>query len=148
MATKNRPGALVSFSLSKNINMSADSAWNRLCDWPSHGEWIPMTRMVIDPINPDKFIAFSGLGKLALEDRMEVTEKRTEGSTRICRVAKTGPVLVGFAEFTVSPNADANTCIVTWREEVRAPYVPKFLAPIAGAIGKILFSLSIGRVAK
>jgi hypothetical protein len=148
MSAKDRPGTLISFSLSKNIKMSPDSAWERLCDWPSHGDWIPMTRMVIDPTNPDKFVAFSGLGKLALEDRMEVTEKRTEGATRICRVAKTGPVLVGFAEFSVSPTADDNTCIITWREDVRAPYLPKFLAPVAGFIGKTLFGLSIGRIAK
>jgi hypothetical protein len=148
MAKQDRPGTLISFSLSKTVALSADKAWERLCDWPSHGDWIPMTRMVIDPVNPDKFVAFSGPGKLALEDRMEVLEKRTDGDTRICRVAKTGPVLVGFAEFSVKPASSADTSVITWREDVRAPYLPKFLAPIAGGIGKILFGLSIGRIAK
>jgi hypothetical protein len=107
-----------------------------------------MTRMEVDPADPSRFTAWSGLGKLALEDRMQVTDTNTSGDTKTCRVVKLGPVLVGEAEFAVSPASTPNHCVVQWREDVMVPFLPRFLAPVVGWFGKILFGLSISRMAK
>jgi hypothetical protein len=107
-----------------------------------------MTRMDVDPTDPSRFTAWSGLGKLALEDRMQVIDTNTSGEKRTCRVAKLGPVLVGEAEFAVSPASTQDQCVVEWREDVTVPFLPRFLAPVVGWFGKLLFGLSISRMAK
>ena len=148
MGLFSRKGTQVAFQLTKTIPMSPERAWARLSDWSTHGEWIPMTRMQVDPADPNRFTAWSGLGKLALEDRMQVVATSTDSDTKSCRVEKLGPVLVGEAEFTVSPAPNPNQCVVAWREDVSVPYLPSFLAPVAAALGKVLFGASIKRMAK
>jgi hypothetical protein len=148
MGLFSRKGTRVAFQLSKTIPMSPDRAWSRLSDWSTHGEWIPMTRMEIDPADPNRFTAWSGLGKLALEDRMQVVATSTDSDTKTCRVAKLGPVLVGEAEFAVSPAPSPDHCVIQWREDVNVPFLPSFLAPVAAWLGKSLFGASINRMAK
>ena len=148
MGDKSRKGTRVFFQLSKTIPISPERAWDRLSDWSTHGEWIPMTRMEVDPADPNRFTAWSGLGKLALEDRMQVVATSTDTETKTCRVAKLGPVLVGEAEFAVSPASTPGHAVIQWREDVSVPYLPSFLAPVAAALGKALFGASIKRMAK
>ena len=129
--------------------MTPDAAWQRLTDWKSHGEWIPMTRMEVDATDPDSFTAWSGIGKrLALEDRMKLVEQTVDGERRRARIAKLGPVLVGEAEFSVSPGLTPDSAVVQWREVVGVPHLPQVFAPVAARIGKFLFAMSLGRMAK
>jgi len=60
-----------------------------------------MTRVELDADDPNAFVAFSGPGPLALEDRMRAVTREFDGSVGACRVDKLGPELVGEAEFTV-----------------------------------------------
>ena len=92
----------VTFELSRIVGMTPELAWQRLTDWHSHGEWIPLTRIEVDPTNPDRFTAWSGIGRIALEDRMHLTDRTVDTCGRRARIAKLGPVLVGEAEFSVS----------------------------------------------
>jgi hypothetical protein len=119
-----------------------------LTDWKGHEQWIPMTKVAVDPDDPSSFIAWSGLGRLALEDRMKAEQPTFDGTTGHCRVAKLGPVLVGEAEFTVVPGPDATTAIVSWREAVTVPLLPRFMAPVVGRVGAALFSHSLGRMGR
>ena len=92
----------VTFELSRIVGMTPELAWQRLTDWRNHGEWIPLTRIEVDPTNPDRFTAWSGIGRIALEDRMHLTDRTVDTCGCRARIAKLGPVLVGEAEFSVS----------------------------------------------
>ena len=123
-------------------------AWRRLTDWAGHADWVPMTRVEVDPADPDAFVAFSGPGPLALEDRMRAGERSFDGSTGSCRVDKLGPVLVGEAEFAVRPGETAGSTVVGWREDVLVPHLPRVFVPLVAAAGRFLFGWSLGRMAK
>ena len=79
---------------------------------------------------------------------MVVREMDTESTPRRCVVNKLGPILVGEAEFTVAPGPSGVTSIVTWREDVHVPYLPRFASGIVGRVGAALFSQSLRRMAR
>lgn len=143
-----RTGTRVAFDVAVVIPVSPSRAWERLNDWGTHGEWIPMTRMDVDPVDPTRFTAWSGLGRLALEDRMHAEPAEFDGSAGRCLVHKLGPVLVGEAEFAIRPGLAAGTTVVQWREDVTVPHLPKPLAPIVAWVSARLFALSIRRMAR
>lgn len=138
----------VAFELSRIVPMTPELAWQCLIDWRSHGEWIPLTRVEIDAADPDRFTAWSGIGRLALEDRMQLIERIDDESGRRARIAKLGPVLVGEAEFAVSAAITPGSAVVQWREVVTVPYLPRVLAPVAAWIGQRLFTMALGRMAR
>lgn len=65
------PGAL-------QLRRCSQSGGDELVDWAGHGTWIPMTRMDVQPCDPTavsaSFTAFTAVGRVALEDRMQVIE--------------------------------------------------------------------------
>lgn len=138
----------VSFELSRIVPMTPELAWQCLTDWRSHGEWIPLTRVEADPDDPDGFTAWSGIGRLALEDRMRLIDRRVDDFGRRARIAKLGPVLVGEAEFSVSAGITTDSAVVQWREVVSVRHLPQMLAPLAAWIGKHLFTMALGRLAR
>lgn len=143
-----RRSSRVVFELERTLTMDPQRAWELLVDWKGHGEWVPMTRVKVDEGNPERFTAWTGLGPLALEDRMEVRELNFDGQSGSCRVEKLGPIILGEASFTVAAGSADHTAIVTWREDIQIPYLPKFMAPVAGRIGAFLFGLSLRRMAR
>lgn len=141
-------GTRVAFELEKQINLSSAEAWKRLVDWEGHGKWIPMTRVDVDPTDRTRFVAWTGIRPLVLEDRMHQLTENWDGTQGDSRVAKLGPILVGEAEFSVKPGSAANTAIVKWREDVRVPFLPRVLAPIVGWASKQAFAFSIKKMVK
>jgi hypothetical protein len=142
------PGTRVAFDVAVVLPITPETAWQRLTDWPSHGDWIPMTRVEVDPADPNRFTAWSGPGPLALEDRMQADPAEFDGSSGRCRVAKLGPVLVGEAEFSVGPALAPGSCTVVWREDVTVPRLPSVFAPAVGWVAARLFALSLRRMSR
>lgn len=140
--------ATVSFDVCVQLPLTSERAWARLTDWGTHGDWIPMTRVDVDAADPASFVAWSGIGKLALEDRMHLEDERFDGTSGWCRVAKLGPVLIGSAELSVTPGLAPDSAVVQWREIVTMRHLPGFLAPVAAFIGKRLFTSALHRMAK
>ena len=136
----------VVFDADVTLAMPVERVWEELLDWGDHGRWIPMTRVDVDPTDPNRFIAWSGLGKLALEDRMHATDIQFDGQRGTCHVNKLGPVLVGFAELTVT--AQGSSTRVQWHEDVAVPYVPKVLTPVVAKVSGMLFAFALKRLAK
>ena len=136
----------VAFRLTFPLASPADDVWNTLVDWSAHGDWIPATRSSItkgDGGLGTEFVAISGFGRLALVDRMRVVA--FDADQMSAEVEKIGPVLGGRAGFSVSPNGQA--CTLEWYENVRVPWLPALLAPLAAITGKALFTLSLRRLA-
>lgn len=143
-----RTNARVVFEVDVEIPLTSQEAWNRLTDWPSHGKWIPLTRIDVDRADPKKFVAYSGIRPLVLEDRMHQLTEQFDGTSGDSTVAKLGPILVGEARFAVRPGPSPTSCVVSWREDVAVKWLPRFLtAPVAFA-AKQAFASSIKRMAK
>lgn len=142
-----RPLTRVVFDAKVTLSLPAERVWQKLTDWGGHGEWIPLTRIDVDPADPNRFVAWSGFGrKLALEDRMHATGLNFDGQRGTCHVDKLGPVLVGFAEVAVEASGSGTQ--VVWHEDVTVPYLPKFLSGVVGKTAAALFASSLRRMAK
>ena len=141
-------GARVFFEVEVELPLSPQEAWDRLCDWPSHAKWIPLTRIDVDPTDPMKFVAYSGIRPLVLEDRMHQLTAQFDGTSGDSTVAKLGPLLVGEAQFGVRPGSTAGTALIRWREDVAVKWMPGFLSAPAAFVFKKAFASSIKKMAK
>lgn len=142
--------ASVRFDVVVDFGASSKVVWDELVDWKAHEAWIPLTRVQVDGEDPTvvgcTFTAWTGIGILALEDRMRVVECDWAGESESgsCRVDKLGPVLWGHAGFTVVPTVGGSR--VEWTEDVTMKYLPSVLAPVARLIGAAGFKLGMRRL--
>ncbi|HEX8081690.1 MAG TPA: SRPBCC family protein [Jatrophihabitans sp.] len=139
------------------IDAPAQEVWALVTDWPAQSRWIPLTTVALDRHSPAgsglgvRFTGRSQLGPIGFDDPMEVTEWQpvTEGAPGHCRIRKLGPWLTGGAEIDVRP-AGAGT-LVTWSEDVRLRWMPRFadrlLGPVIGALGSALFGRTLRKMA-
>lgn len=126
--------AIVTVELAQFVPLSASDAYELLCDWEDHGRWVPFTRVVVH--DKTSFTAYTGVGPLALKDEMMVVSR--DDSQRKVMIEKLGPIITGTASFSVRPCAQAG-CVVRWRESIRVPLVPGFVAPPLRAATRALF---------
>lgn len=144
--------AHVRFTIHQHFECSAHDLWSELVDWKGHEQWIPATRVELDPGDPTEvgaiFTAFTGFGPLALKDRMRVVLCNWDGtkSTGECEVKKLGPILKGAAGFTVEPQSGGAT--MEWFEDVMVPYVPNVLAPLLARIGAVGFRVGLRKLSR
>lgn len=128
-------------------------AWELVTDWTSHSRWIPRTRVTLDSDSPvpagegTRFTGRTALGRIGFDDPMVVTEWQPpdESGNGRCRVLKRGPWLTGWAEVKVAAT-DGGTR-VSWLEEVRTRWVPRFADPLVSAVGSVLFSRVLRKMA-
>lgn len=140
----------VHFLVTAEFDSSAQLVWDELVDWKAHEEWIPATRVDVDGDDPTAvgatFTAWTGFGRLALEDRMQVTECTWVAETQhgSCGVEKLGPVLRGHAGFTVEPNGSGSR--VEWVEDVTVRWLPQLAAPVVAWLGAMGFKFGMRRL--
>lgn len=136
-------------------------AWELVTDWTSHSRWIPLTTVTIDSDSPvqagpsTRFTGRTSLGRLlgalgeriGFDDPMEVTDWQPpdERGNGRCRVVKQGPWLTGWAEVRVGPAGGGTR--VSWLEDVRTRWVPRFSDPLVSAVGSALFSHVLRKMA-
>ena len=107
-----------------------------------------MTKVEIlsgDGAEGTEFIATSGVGPLALPDRMRVDTLDREARTS--QITKVGPVLTGVVDLTVT-ELNENSCTVYWVEDVHVPVLPQFLARPVAAGARTAFNQALGRMEK
>ncbi|MCE0486292.1 SRPBCC family protein [Ornithinimicrobium sediminis] len=117
-------------------------------DFGSHGEFIPLTRMETDAGSPGpgwRFVGRSGLGPLALVDRMEVTVWEPD---RHFRVDKRGPALDGWAEVHLSEDGPFTRLV--WREEIvpRPAVLGSRLGPLLDPVNRWMFGRALDRMVR
>ena len=123
----------VRFVVTVDFDASPREVWDELVDWKAHEAWIPSTRVEVDAGDPTAvgatFTAWTGFGRLALEDRMRVTDCAWVDATGTgtCEVEKLGPVLRGHAGFTVQPQGSGAR--VDWTEDVTVRWLPRPVGP-------------------
>ncbi len=144
--------AAIQFTVRHHFAQTPRTVWDELVDWAGHADWIPATRVEVEPGDPTapgaRFTAWTGFGPLSLEDRMEVVvcdwdDASMSGS---CEVTKLGPVLKGTAGFTIAAEGDGT--VLEWLEDVTVPLVPSFLAPVVAKLGALGFSQGMRSLAK
>lgn len=144
--------AQITFDVQHRFDQPARVVWDELVDWEGHADWIPATKMEVEPGDPTEvgreFTARSGFGPVALVDTMRVVtcDWDDAAGSGDCTVEKIGPVLFGHAGFTVSPDGDGS--VVDWVEDIEMKRLPKFLAPIAGKLGALGFKQGMRGLAK
>lgn len=138
----------VHFTVRKHLPLPGRIAYDELVDWRGHAAWVPMTRVVIEEGDGGvgtTFVATTGLGPLALPDRMRV--ESMDSDARTVSVVKIGPVLTGEVHLAVESVGDA-ACTVLWDEDIKVPLLPGFLSKPVGAVARKAFEVSLDRMAK
>lgn len=139
--------ANVYFTVTRDLPLPADVVFGELIDWRGHANWVPLTRVKVisgDGGPGTEFVATSGIGPVALPDRMRVDE--LDPSTMTIRITKIGPVLSGQVHLSVASTGDSASRL-TWVEDIRVPGVPQFLAKPVAAAARKGFETSITRLA-
>ena len=123
------------------------TVWSRVSDLTGHADGVPFTSSASDPGPPGigwRFSARTGVGPLGFEDPMVVTA--WEPPRRI-RVEKTGRILAGWADITLTETAGGGT-EVTWREEVLPAHrgLARMTRPAFDAAGSLVFGRALRRI--
>jgi hypothetical protein len=118
--------ATVYFTVTRDLPLPARAVFDELIDWKGHAKWVPLTKVQVlkgDGGPGTEFIATSGIGPLALPDRMRVDKLDSEAMT--VRVSK-----------------------IEWVEDILVPRMPQFLSKPVAATARMGFQSSITRMAK
>lgn len=140
--------ASVKFTVNRDLNLPARAVFDELVDWRGHAKWVPLTKVKVlkgDGGPGTEFIATSGIGPLALPDRMRVDALDAEAMT--VRVSKIGPVLTGVVHLSVTATGEGASRL-DWVEDILVPHMPQFLAKPVAAAARRGFQASISRMAK
>ena len=108
-------------AMSLVIDAPIEKVWASLADWESQGDWMLQTTVeVTSEIREGvgtKIAAFTGIGKVGVMDRMQVTKWEPPF---ICDVLHTGKIIKGTGRFQLS-SIDSETTRFDWSEEILTP---------------------------
>lgn len=142
---------MVTFQFERTAPLALDEAWRRLTEWTRHGDVVPLTRVTVVTPGPTRegtvFVARSGIGPLAVDDRMEVTVWCPPGEDEPgrCRLEKRGRTVRGWAEIEVRPGPGGRARVV-WREELRLRPLPSVFDPLLRATARRMFGRAANRL--
>lgn len=135
--------------LTRETSAAPEVAWAVLTDFAGYGRWMPMTSMRVDP-GPVRlgwgFAGLSGWGPLTFSDSMLVSAwvPPVDGGPGRFRVVKTGRLLGGWAEVSLTPREGGGTR-VDWVEEVvvRPLPFPHAFAPALDRVSRWLYGRAV-----
>lgn len=118
-------------TITRDVALSPQDAWDRLTDWPRHGDFVPLTTI---RKSEKGFVARTGVGALGFDDPMEIVEWQPPHH---CRLEKRGKVVLGWAELRVEDHGEFSR--VFWTEEIRVRGLPRVFDGLTQAAGMRLF---------
>lgn len=130
----------------------ASVVFARLVDWDAHSAAIPFTVLHHEGAATlgQRFVARTGVGRLGFDDPMRVDLLRPPAGDRPgdvpgqVEVTKTGRVLRGSVRWTVTPlPAGAE---VEWRQRLVVGWLPRFLDPVVGLVGRAAYRAGLRRL--
>ncbi|MEU6534543.1 SRPBCC family protein [Streptomyces sp. NPDC047000] len=142
---------MVVLLLERTAPLPLDEAWRRLTEWSRHGDVVPLTRVTVVTPPPTRvgtvFVARSGIGPLAFDDRMEVTVWRPpeDGGPGFVRLVKRGRVVRGWAEIEVCEGPGGRSRVI-WREELGVRFLPGAFDPVVLAAARSVFGRAVNRL--
>ncbi|MER5429569.1 SRPBCC family protein [Streptomyces sp. NPDC002588] len=142
---------MVIFRLERTAPLPPEETWRRLTEWQRHGDVVPLTRVTVITPPPTRegtvFVARSGVGPFAFDDRMEVAlwHPPADDEPGMCRLEKRGRIVRGWAEIEVRPGPGGRTRVL-WREELRVRLLPSLFDPPLGATARSVFGRAVDRL--
>ena len=156
---------MATLHLTRETSATPAQVWDVVAAFDGYGAWMPLTRMVTDDGPPRVgwgFAGITGLRRLAFSDSMLVTRwdpptqlsadpstaAASDGSPpptpAVFRVVKTGWLLGGWAEVTVSPRADGGSRL-DWVEDVVVRPLPfkRLFAPLLDRASAWLYGRAV-----
>lgn len=135
------------FEIARTLPADPEATFAVLGDLSAYGQFQPLTsiRASPGPITPGwSFVARTGVGPLAVVDRMVVTEW-VPGEHFV--IVKIGPVLDGGAEVHLTPEG-AGTRVV-WREEIvpRPGWIGRRTGPLTDPVMRWFMGRSLDQMA-
>jgi hypothetical protein len=140
------------FVIRATSSLPASACFDRLVDWDAHSAAIPFTRLEHDGSAQlgQRFVARTGVGRLGFDDPMEVELlRRPAGDTPgdlpgVVAVAKRGRVIGGRVQWTVTPTSDGAD--VEWTQHLVVGWLPRWLDPMVGGMGRIAYGTGLRRI--
>lgn len=135
------------FRVSASSPEAIEQVWARVSDLTGHADGVPFTTGSGDPGEPRlgwRFVARTGLGPLGFDDPMVIT---VWDPLHRMRIEKTGRVLAGWADITLTSLPEGGTH-VTWQEEVvpAHPGIARLVRPLFDAAGRVIFGHALRRM--
>lgn len=134
--------------IARTVPAPPEQVFAAVSDLRGYGRDIPLTAIEADP-GPIgvgwTFVGRSGVGALRLPDRMRVTEW---DPPRSFAVVKLGPVLEGWAQVHLTPEADGTRVI--WREHItpRPVSLLRHLDPVTDRFNRWMFGRAVDRMVR
>jgi len=135
----------VKFQITITIDAPIEKVWRKIVDWESQGQWMAMTRVHASHRGADDSAvgttidAFTGIAKIGILDRMQVTEWNPP---ELCVVEHYGRVIKGVGIFRLRSMSDevAGRTEFFWFEEING-FRPLLLLLKPGIMVAVYFSL-------
>ena len=145
---------MADFVLRAASPLPARACFDRLVDWDAHSAAIPLTRLQYEgsPRVGQRFVARTGLGRLGFDDTMVVELLRRPAGDRpgdmpgVVHIAKQGRVIGGTVGWTVSPTPTATGSDVEWTQHLVISWLPRWLDPLVGALGRMAYGIGLRRL--
>lgn len=135
-------GQPASFTVEIACPCPPPEALRRVLDLHQHTRIIPLTvvapALTLDDLVPgSQFVARTALGPVGFDDVMRVDELTLGEEIPSARVgiSKHGRAIRGTIVLTVMPTGDGS--LVTWRQQVRLPWLPGVLQPLAARVLRV-----------
>jgi hypothetical protein len=139
---------MADFVIRASTPLSASACFDRLVDWDAHSAAIPLTRLDHDgePRIGQHFVARTGVGRLGFDDPMvvELLRRPAGDLPGVVEVAKQGRVISGRVQWTVTPTEAGSD--VEWTQHLVVGWLPRWLDPLVGALGRIAYGAGLRRI--
>lgn len=138
------------FTIRIETPLPAPVAWKRILDVHRHGEVVPLTSVRGDALYAaqlvagSRFVARTGVGPLAVDDRMVVDEitPPVDGAPGIARIRKEGKIIRGWIELTVTPSVHGGS-VVEWVQQISVWGVPDVAGAVTAAVARAAYGQAL-----
>lgn len=108
-----------------DVSAPPQAVWDKLVDWPTHHEWMVLTKVSATTAERDGvgagIVGVTGIGRAAFRDPMTVTAwQPPPAQPARCQVVHTGAIVAGSGAFEVESSGAGSR--VVWSEWVRPPF--------------------------
>ncbi|HEY3337272.1 MAG TPA: hypothetical protein VGK18_02110 [Propionicimonas sp.] len=143
---------MADFVIRASSTLPASACFDRLVDWDAHSAAIPLTRLEHQGVARvgQEFSARTGVGPLGFDDPMVVELlRRPAGESSgdlpgVVEVAKQGRVIGGRVRWTVTPTQAGSD--VEWTQRLVVGWLPRWLDPVVGALGRVAYGVGLRRI--
>ena len=139
---------MADFVLHAASPLPAHACFDRLVAWDNHTAVIPLTTLQYEgsPRVGQQFVARTGWGRIGFDDTMVVEVLRPPAGHQpgLVEISKRGRVVGGTVGWTVTPTAGGSD--VTWTQHLVIGWLPRWLDPLVGAIGRRAYGLGLRRL--